>query len=71
MQTGKFSVRLRGVAVAGLSTGVACATNPVSGRKEVSIVTPAQELDIGSQVYGPVTEEYGLYGDAALSAYVN
>jgi predicted Zn-dependent protease len=49
----------------------ACATNPVTGQKEVSIVTPAQELEIGRQGYGPVTEEYGLYGDAALSAYVN
>jgi predicted Zn-dependent protease len=49
----------------------ACATNPVTGRREVSIVTPAQELEIGRQGYGPVTEEYGLYGDAALSAYVN
>jgi len=49
----------------------ACATNPVTGKKEVSIVTPAQELEIGRQGYGPVTEEYGLYGDAALSAYVN
>jgi predicted Zn-dependent protease len=49
----------------------ACATNPVTGRKEVSIVTPAQELEMGRQGYGPVTEEYGLYGDAALSAYVN
>jgi len=49
----------------------ACATNPVTGKKEVSIVTPAQELEIGRQGYGPVTEEYGLYDDAALSAYVN
>lgn len=49
----------------------ACATNPVTGNKEVSLVTPAQELEIGRQGYGPVTEEYGLYGDAALSAHVN
>jgi predicted Zn-dependent protease len=48
-----------------------CATNPVTGRREVSIVTPAQELEIGRQGYGPVIAEYGLYDDAALSAYVN
>ena len=49
----------------------ACATNPVTGHKEVSLVTPAQELEIGRQGYGPVTEQYGLYDDAALAAYVN
>jgi predicted Zn-dependent protease len=58
-------------AVAVLTFLGACATNPVTGKKEVSIVTPAQELEIGREGYGPVTEEYGLYGDAALSAYVN
>jgi len=48
-----------------------CATNPVTGRSEVSLVTAAQELDIGKQGYAPVIQEYGLYDDAALQAYVN
>src|SRR5512143_1480701 len=49
----------------------ACATNPVTGRSEVSLVSPAQELEIGKQGYGPVIQEYGLYDDAALQAYVS
>ena len=48
-----------------------CPTNPVTGHKEVSLVTPAQELEIGRQRYGPIIAKYGLYDDAALSAYVN
>lgn len=48
-----------------------CATNPVTGRSEMSLVTPAQELEIGKQGYGPVIQEYGLYDDVALQAYVN
>jgi predicted Zn-dependent protease len=48
-----------------------CATNPVTGRREMSLVSPEQELDIGKQGYGPVIQEYGLYDDAALQTYVN
>ncbi len=63
----------RSVATGAVLTALlgACATNPVTGHKEVSLVTPAQELEIGRQGYAPVIAEYGLYGDAALSAYVN
>jgi predicted Zn-dependent protease len=49
----------------------ACATNPVTGRNEMSFVTAAQELEIGKQGYAPVIQEYGLYDDAALQTYVN
>ena len=48
-----------------------CATNPVTGRSEMSLISPAQELEIGKQGYGPVIQEYGLYDDAALQTYVN
>jgi len=48
-----------------------CATNPVTHKSEISFVSPAQELEIGKQGYGPVIQEYGLYDDAALQAYVN
>ena len=50
---------------------VGCATNPVTGRKEISLVTTADELAIGKAGYGAVLEEYGLYDDPALQAYVN
>ena len=49
----------------------ACATNPVTGRSQISLISPAQELDIGKQGYAPVIQEYGLYDDAALQTYVN
>jgi len=48
-----------------------CATNPVTGRGQFSLISPAQELEIGRQGYGPVIQEYGLYDDATLQAYVN
>jgi predicted Zn-dependent protease len=48
-----------------------CAINPVTKRSEISLVTPAQELEIGKQGYPAVIQEFGLYNDDALQAYVN
>jgi predicted Zn-dependent protease len=48
-----------------------CAVNPVTGRRELSLVSPQQELSLGSEGYKAAVEEYGLYADPALQAYVN
>ena len=48
-----------------------CAINPVTGQRELSLVSPEQELQIGSEGYKAVVAEYGLYDDPALQAYVN
>ncbi len=60
-----LSLVLLGLVTAG------CAVNPVTGRRELSLVGPEQELKIGSEGYKAVVAEYGLYGDPALQAYVN
>ncbi len=49
----------------------ACATNPVTGRRELSLVSSDQEMQIGKEGFAAVVEEYGQYGDAGLSAYVD
>ncbi len=49
----------------------ACATNPVTGRREISLVSPQQELQMGLEGYKAVSVEYGLYDDPALQAYVD
>jgi predicted Zn-dependent protease len=48
-----------------------CAINPVTGRSELSLVSPQQELAIGSEGYKAVAAEYGFYADATLQAYVD
>lgn len=48
-----------------------CAINPVTGKRELSLVSPQQELAIGSEGYKAVAAEYGLYADPALQAYVD
>ena len=50
---------------------VSCATNPVTGKREFSLVTADQEIAMGKEGYPAVVAEYGLYDDPALAAYVN
>jgi len=48
-----------------------CATNPVTGRREISLVSQGQELQLGKEGHAAVLQEYGVYEDPALQAYVN
>jgi predicted Zn-dependent protease len=48
-----------------------CAVNPATGKKEFTLVTPAQEAAIGREGYSATIAEYGEYDDVALSAYVD
>jgi predicted Zn-dependent protease len=57
------------LAAAALLAG--CATNPVTGRREFSLVSTAQEDQMGREGYTAVTAEYGLYGDSTVQRYVN
>ncbi len=48
----------------------ACATNPVSGRREVALMSEAQEVAIGRDMHPKLLQAYGEYPDPALQAYV-
>src|SRR5262249_18360538 len=48
-----------------------CAVNPATGKKEFTLVTPAQEAAMGREGYSAAIAEYGLYDDASVSAYVD
>ncbi len=51
----------------------ACAVNPVTGRTEVSIVSPSQAIEMGIQQYEPGQQSQGgvYHIDEDLNAYVN
>lgn len=55
-----------------VATLVACGVNPVTGKKELHIVSQAEELAIGKQQYMPSRQGQGgdLVTDPALTAYV-
>ncbi len=62
-------------AVAALAGGLAliagCATNPVTGRSQFTLVTPQQELSIGKEGYQAMLGEYGAYDERRVGAYVD
>ena len=49
----------------------ACATNPVTGRRELSLMSEAQEIALGKESDAQIRQEMGVYDDAALQRYVN
>ena len=57
-------------AVASATTFAACATNPVTGRRELALVSEAQEIEMGQQGAQEVERSIGLVQDQALQDYV-
>lgn len=51
-------------------TILSCVTNPVTGRKELSLVSTAQEKEIGEATDQQIIQQYGLYPDKGLQRYV-
>ena len=49
----------------------ACATNPVTGKKELVLVSEAQEIQMGTSADTQVAQTMGYYADDALRTYVS
>ena len=49
----------------------ACATNPVTGKRQMSLLSEAEELAIGQQQDAEIRKEMGVYDDPLLQRYVN
>lgn len=47
-----------------------CVTNPATGKKEFSLLSIAQEIELGKEGDAQIVAQFGVYNDAALSAYV-
>ncbi len=48
---------------------LACAVNPVTGRKELMLYSESQEIELGKQTDAEVAATYGIYDAADLQAY--
>jgi predicted Zn-dependent protease len=67
-----FNVFLVGLGVLGLLFWTAsCAVNPVSGRHEFMLLSEAEEVNLGRETDGQVVQEYGIYEDPELTAYLS
>jgi predicted Zn-dependent protease len=49
----------------------ACATNPVTGEREFTLMSEAQEIAMGRESDGQVRAEMGVYNDPELAKYVS
>jgi predicted Zn-dependent protease len=54
-----------------LSSLSACATNPVTGRREFSLMSEAQEIQIGQEQDAQIRKEMGVYAEGDLPKYVS
>lgn len=47
-----------------------CAVNPVTGKKEIMLVSENMEIDMGQEIDRGIRMEYGLYHDRQLTPYI-
>jgi predicted Zn-dependent protease len=50
---------------------LACATNPVTGKREISLMSEAQEIALGQENHPQILAEMGQYNDPELQRYVS
>jgi predicted Zn-dependent protease len=49
---------------------MSCAINPVTGKRELSLISEQEEIALGKQTDGEIKGQYGIYNDQALNMYV-
>lgn len=58
------------LAVFAVALAAGCATNPATGRRELMLVSEAQEISLGREADPDIVGAYGLYPDSAWQHYV-
>ena len=58
------------IVVALIAWAVACALNPVTGKRELMLMSASDELAMGQQTDPQILRTYGKYEDADLARYV-
>ena len=53
-----------------LAAVISCAVNPVTGKKQIMLMSEAQEIQLGLSYHPQVMATFGEYADPALQAFV-
>ncbi len=67
-------IRSAGRVTGALALGIAlstCSTNPVTGKRELTLVSESQEISMGREYAGQVSQEMGVYPDSGVQTYVS
>lgn len=67
----RHTLRVLAAMLAAAAAVAACATNPVTGKQDVVLMSESQELEMGRQEHAKIMQEYARYDDESLQAYVN
>ena len=70
MRLPRARMRGRAMAVAACLLAAGCAVNPVTGRRQLALISEAQEIQMGRQAAQEVAQSLGLVDDPALQQYV-
>jgi len=54
-----------------LVAALSCTVNPVTGKRELSLISENQEIEMGKQTDIEVAAQFGIYDDAELAAYLS
>src|SRR5690606_18431843 len=57
--------------LAGLFVLNGCARNPVTGKRQLVLMTEKQEIAMGQEADPQIVRSYSLYEDEALQAFIN
>lgn len=64
-----FSIRVFTLAI--VLFVAACATNPITGKKQISLMSEAQEIQLGAEADPQIIAQFGVYEDAELQSFLN
>ncbi|MFO7733524.1 MAG: M48 family metalloprotease, partial [Candidatus Aminicenantes bacterium] len=64
-------IAARALIVAMVVWTVSCALNPVTGKRELMLLSPSDELAMGRQTDPQILQTYGKYENASLARYVS
>ena len=67
----RLRYRALGLALGGALLTAACASNPVTGQREVSLISEAEEIEIGRRGDAEIRREMGVYNDDEMQRYVS
>jgi len=48
-----------------------CATNPVTGKRELNLLSESDEIQLGAQSDPVIVSQYGLYDDEKIQTFIN
>ncbi len=61
---------IRGILLAGCLALAGCATNPVTGKRDLVLMTENQEIELGKKAHQQLMQQYRAYENPALQRYV-